>query len=216
MKFISRWMPLLAGLLLLAACAPAPLTASVTETPLATPTAQAQEAGTPTEGFILLFTPAPSETPLPPLELPTVEANPPALRLWDGLPTYPGDSQPGFFFRLRYDPEVWALTEGDFGEQVLGHRAIPYCVISPASGRGLPLNVVVEHEQRTIGAILYEVSTAYQAGQKQFVTYLGGDSNIYTGLQVAFQDESETCLSDAEVVLATLQSVPAAQATPQP
>ena len=36
-----------------------------------------------------------TETQLPPLELPTEAANAPAQLVWDGTPTYLGDSQPG-------------------------------------------------------------------------------------------------------------------------
>ena len=133
---------------------PAP-TAIATETPRANP-----------GPFTLQLTPVPTETSLPTLELPTEVQYPPALQVWDGLPTYPAESKPGFYFRLRFDPAVWALTIDQFGFPALGHRQIPGCIITPAAGRGLALNATVEHEVRQIGKISYQVSTAYVNGVK--------------------------------------------------
>ena len=75
--------------------------------------------------FTIEFTPLPTETPLATLELPTPVNNPPVLQVWDGLPTYPAESRPGFFFRVRFDPDVWALTSDQFGFPAIGHRSIP-------------------------------------------------------------------------------------------
>jgi hypothetical protein len=166
------------------------------------------------EPFALQFTPVPTDTPLPTLVLPTQAPNQKALQIWDGVPTYLADSQPGFDFRVRFDPDVWALTADQFGFPALGHRNIPTCVISPASGRGLPLNVTVEQEVRKVGTVRYQISTAYLNGVKQFVNYTGGDGTILTAFQVSFQDQVDQCISDAETVLATLTSVSASQATP--
>jgi len=171
---------------------------------------------TPASDFILLFTPVPTETVMPPLELAPPESGAQSALAWDGKPTYLAESQPGYFFRVRYDPEVWAQTRDLLGFAVLGHRTIAYCVITPSTGRGLPLNAVVEHETRKVGSILYEVNTVFANGQKQLATYVGGDGLIVTGFEVVFQENAEGCLSDAEVVLATLQSVPQLQATVVP
>ncbi len=160
------------------------------------------------------FTPVPTETPLPTLELPTLLPNPPALQIWDGLPTYLAESKPGLYFRLRFDPNLWALTTGNFGFPALGHRELADCMISPAAGRGLPLNGTVEHDIRKIGPIHYQIDTVYLNGVRQSVNYTGGDGNIYTAFEVAFQDQADQCLLDAEAVLATLKSVLASQATP--
>jgi len=158
----------------------------------------------------------PTETPLPPLELPTPLDNPPALQAWDGEPTYPGDSKTGYFFRVKYDPEIWALTTDSYGYPAIGHRGIEYCVIAPAIGHGLPANMNVDHDVRRIGAVEYEINTAYLSGVRQFVTYLGGDTNIYTGFEVTFDTEPDLCLKEAEVVLGTLTSVQITKATPLP
>ena len=160
--------------------------------------------------------PTPTETSLPPLELPTEEKNPPALQAWDGEPTYLGDSKSGYFFRVLYDPEIWALTTDNFGYPALGHRNLNYCLIGPSVGRGLPANVNVDHDVRKVGAVEYEVNIAYMDGTRQFVTYLGGDANIFTGFEVSFKDEADLCLKDAETVLGTLTSIEASQATPIP
>ncbi len=124
------------------------------------------------------------------------------------------NSKPGFYFRLRFDPAVWALTNDQYGFPALGHRQIPGCTITPAAGRGLALNGSVEHDVRKIGAISYQISTAFVNGVKSFVTYTGGEGNIYTGFQVSFQDQSDQCLTDAETVLAQLKSVADFEATP--
>jgi hypothetical protein len=188
---------------------------------LSTPAAQAAEAPTDTltaEPFTIEFTPLPSETPLPTLELPTEVRFPPELQIWDGLPTYLSESKPDFYFRLRFDPDTWALTVDNFGFPALAHRSISDCSMSSTSGHGLPLNVLVEHEKHHIGSINYDIATAYLNGVKQFVSYAGGDlsANIYTAFQVSFADQPDRCLADAEDILTTLTSVPVSQATPIP
>jgi hypothetical protein len=142
--------------------------------------------------------------------------NPPVLQVWDGLPTYPAESRPGFYFRVRFDPDLWALTTDQFGFPAIGHRGITACMMVPASGRGMPPSLVVDHEERRLGTVSYEINTAYSNGAPQFVNYLGGDANIYTGFEVRFEDEMAACLQDAETVLSTLGSVPESQATPAP
>lgn len=181
--------------------------------PESTPTAEPTFTPQPTPTRIPS---TPTETPLPPLELPTEMPNAPALLAWDGAPTYLGDSLPGYAFRVFYDPETWALTQDQFGYPALGHRAIPYCVISVTSGRGLPLNVSVEQDILYTKTITFSVGTAYENGVKKFVTYTGGDGRIITAFQVSFEEQSDECLADAQTVLTTLQSVPAFLATPTP
>ncbi|MBK9602513.1 MAG: hypothetical protein IPO36_11835 [Anaerolineales bacterium] len=51
---------------------------------------------------------------------------------------------------------------------------------------------------------------------RQSVTYLGGDTNIYTGFEVTFAENADLCLQEAEVVFATFTSVKVTQATPVP
>lgn len=188
-------------------------TAAVTETPTTAPAPS--QTFTP-EPFAVQFTPVPTETPLPTLELPTEVRFPPEKQIWDGLPTYLAESKPDFYFRLRFDPDVWALTTDNFGFPALAHRAIPNCIITPASGRGSTLNVTVERDTRRIGAVSYDINTVYLNGVKQYVNYAGGDANIYTAFQVSFVDQSDQCTADAETVLAALTSVPVSQATPIP
>jgi hypothetical protein len=210
-------------LFMLSACgsaAPTQIEAPVTEAPVVATEApvNAIEEATATDTILASPTAVPStptETPLPPLELPSPVLNAPALLAWDGVPTYPGDSKPGYFFRVNYNPDIWALTSDSYGFPAIAHRSIEYCVIAPLSGGGLPSNMRVDHEIRGINGISYEVGIAYTSdGVKQFVSYVGGDANIYTGFQVSFQQDSDLCLQEAEVVLATLISVPEAQATP--
>jgi len=158
----------------------------------------------------------PTETPLPPLELPTEAVNAPAKMVWDGAPTYLGDSKPGYAFRVTYDPDLWAVTADQFGFPSLAHRTILNCIISVTSGRGMPANITVEHEVLHTDKITFDVGIAFENRVKKFVTYTGGDGNILTGFEVSFQDQVDTCIVDAVTVLSTLQSVPVSQATPQP
>jgi hypothetical protein len=160
--------------------------------------------------------PTPTETQLPPLDLPTEMPNAPSLLVWDGTPTYLGDSLPGYDFRVFYDPELWALTEDQFGYPALGHRAILYCVISVTSGRGLPANITVEQDILYASAVTFSVGTAFENGVRKFVTYTGGDRRIITAFQVSFEEGADECLADAQTVLITLRSVPVSQATPEP
>ena len=196
--------------------APAATEASVVEPLVAepSPTLAPTQTFTPEPTFTPSVTP--TETSLPPLELPTEAVNAPARMVWDGTPTYPGDSTPGYAFRVTYDPDVWAVTNDQFGFPALGHRSIEYCVIAVTSGRGMPLNVTVEHDILYTDKVTFDVGIAFENGVKKFVTYTGGDGTIITGFEVSFQDQVDACLADAVTVLSTLRSVPVSQATPQP
>jgi len=216
--------------LLLASCggaAPAPTEAPVAvEEPAATeahaeplvaeisPTLEPTQTFTPEPTYTPSVTP--TETQLPPLELPTEAVNAPARMVWDGAPTYLGDSTPGYAFRVTYDPDLWAVTSDQFGFPALAHRNIEYCVIAVTSGRGLPANVSIEHDVLYTDNVTFDVGIAYENGVKKFVTYTGGDGTIITGFEVTFQDQVDACLADAVTVLSTLKSVPVSQATPQP
>ena len=98
-----------------------------TNTPLDTPTFIPTDTPAPTGTPAPTHTAAvtPTDTPLPTLVLPTEAVNAPARQVWDGAPTYPGNSAPGFSFRVTYDPGVWALTTDQFGFPALGHRTSP-------------------------------------------------------------------------------------------
>ena len=178
-----------------------------------TPTPEPTSTLVPTPTQIL---PTPTETPLPPLDLPTEIPNAPALLAWDGTPTYLGDSQPGYDFRVYYDPELWALTQDQFGFPAIGNRNIPSCVISVTSGRGLPPNISVEQDILYADKVTLYVGTAFENGVKKFVTYTGGDGTIITAFEVTFEEKADECISDAEAVIKTLQSIPSSRATPEP
>lgn len=202
--------------------APAP-----TEAPVEPPTVTEQ----PTQPLIAdtntpLFTSTPpptitpaatsTETPLPTLILPTEAVDAPVQQVWDGVPTYPGDSTPGYAFRVTYDPGTWALTTDQFGFPALGHRTISGCVISVTAGRGLPGNMTVEHEMLEAGEAVFDVGTVFENGEKKFVTFTGGDGRIITAFEVSFLEESDACVAEAVAVLSTLRSVSVSQATPAP
>lgn len=205
--------------LLLASCAGAAPTQDVPPEPTQpllpenTPTPEPTSTAVPTQTEVL---PTPTETPLPTLDLPTEMPQAPSLLAWDGTPTYLGDSQPGYDFRVFYDPELWALTEDQFGYPALGHRVIPRCVISVTSGRGLPANITVEQDILHTDTVTFSVSTAFENGVRKFVTYTGGDGRVITAFEVSFEEQADVCIEDAQAVLTTLQSVPVSQATPEP
>jgi hypothetical protein len=168
-------------------------------------------APTPTEVL-----PTPTDTPLPTLELPTEAVNAPVRMVWDGTPTYLGDSVQGYSFRITYDPDLWALTTDQMGFPALAHRNISACIITPTTGRGLPANTTVAHAVLDTGKVTFDVSVVSENGVKKFVTYTGGDGTIVTAFEVVFEEQSEECLEDAVTVLSTLTSVPVSRATPQP
>jgi hypothetical protein len=194
----------------------APLDSALPSLPPSTPTAlrvQATATRPPETTAVPRNTatlpgPTPTETLLPPLELPTARAFAPSRMAWTGQPTYPADSQPGLLFRVDYASDTWALTEDNFGATVLAHRQIPYCILLPWSGRGLPGGLRVEYEFRVIGGANFDVHTITRDGNLEFVAYVGGDRKIVTGFQVAFEEQKEQCIEDAEAVLATLRSTP--------
>ena len=159
----------------------------------------------PTETYIPYLA-TPTETQLPPLELPTEQLKPPTLLPWSGLPTYLADSDPGMLFRVDYDPKAWAQTAGNFGDIVLANRQIPYCILTPWSGRGLPVDWKVAHEFRNIGSASFDVNTVSSQGVLKFVSYVGGDHHVLTGFQVTFDTQSDACLQAAETVFGTLRS----------
>lgn len=208
---------LLSGFVLAACGAPALSTPSVHEDELSTPTAPASETPAPSTPTPLPTAtppgPTPTETFLPTLELPTLAPAEPVFDVWDGPPTYLADSQPGYFFRVRYRPDVWGLTQDSYGQPALGHRTIEYCILAPAGPRGLSPGMQVEHDTRKIGTLFFEVNVALSQGVRQFVTYQATDKIIFTGFQVNFVDEIDACLADAEAVFATLTSIPESQAT---
>jgi hypothetical protein len=185
---------------------------SETPSPLPSRTALPSATAAPTIG-----TPA-TETYLPTLELLPLETMEPALDVWDGQPTYIGDSQPGFFFRVKFNPRVWGLTQDSYGQPALGHRFIGYCILAPDRGFGMSPGTQVQHDTRQLGPLFFEINTVLTNGQRQFVTYQAqtADRIIFTSFQVNFLDEIDACLMDAEAVLATLTSVPESQATPIP
>ncbi len=189
-----------------------------TNTPVDTSTPLPTDTPAPTSTRAPTSTPAvtATDTPLPTLVLPTEAVNPPVRQVWDGTPTYPGDSKPGYAFRVTYDPDVWGLTTDQFGFPALGHRTIPNCVISVTSGRGLPPSMSVEHEMVQIEDKNFDIGTVYEGGVKQFVTFTGGDGTILTAFEVTFQQDSDACVKDATTVISTLQSVPISRATPAP
>jgi hypothetical protein len=196
--------------------APAPEepAASAKEPATIEPTVDLFESSTPTP-IPTEILPTPTETLLPPIDMPALLPNAPALLPWDGQPTYLGDSQPGFDFRVMYDPDVWALTEDQFGYPAIAHREIEYCVISVTSGRGMPANISVEKDVLYTDTVTLYVGTAFEDGVKKFVTYTGGDGTIITGFMVSFDGQADECLADAETVITTLRSVPASLATPE-
>lgn len=155
---------------------------------------------------ITLTVPPPTETLLPPLDIPTEKPNAPSFVVWTGEPTYAGDSEPGRLFRVNYDPDVWAQTKDNFEQVVLANRKIEYCTLSAWSGRGLPADAKVEHIFGQVGEIPFDINYVTMAGTMKFATYVGGDKRLLTGFQVSFQDQKDQCLLDAEAILASLRS----------
>ena len=181
------------------------------EVPTKQPSAVDTSTPVPTATSVL---PTRTDTPLPTLALPTEVTNAPAKMVWDGTPTYLAESTPGYSFRVSYDPDLWAVTTDQFGFPALAHRNIPDCVISVTSGRGLPLNMTVDHDVLYTDKVTFDVGKVYENGVLKFVTYTGSDKIITTGFEVDFKEQADQCLADAVAVLSTLTSIPVSQATP--
>jgi len=203
---------------------PAATELPATEAPEATEPPAFQSLEAPTRVFSSATPPpsatqppvTPTDTALPTLDLPTEAVNAPEQMVWDGAPTYLAESTPGFAFRVRYDPELWALTTDQFGFPALAHRNIPGCVISVTSGRGLPLSMTVEHDVVNLENVTLDIGNVFENGALKFVTYTGGNQTIITGFQVDFQEQADLCKAYAFAVISTLSAVRASQATPTP
>src|SRR5512138_1073069 len=167
----------------------APATEALVDAATQAPTeAPATEVATEAPALQAVETPTPAiqtDTPLPTLALPSEAANAPTQMVWDGVPTYLGESTPGYSFRVTYDPDIWALTTDQFGFPALAHRQIPVCVITVTSGRGLPADMTVEHDILHTGKVSFDVSKVSENGVLKFVTYVGGDGTIITGFEVS-------------------------------
>lgn len=166
----------------------------------------------------IIFVPTATETLIPAPELPTEQPNPPVFMVWSGTPTYPGDSEPGYLFRVNYDPEQWAQAINAYDDIVLANRSMEYCIISPWTGRGLPVDWKTTHEFRAIGSSSFDVNTVSAQGQVKFITYTGGEGRIVTGFQVSFIENQDACVQEAEAILGTLRSfaaIPTATPTPE-
>src|SRR5512138_1996983 len=176
-----------------APAAQAPATQAATEAPATQAPAATEPQATEPPALQMLSTqaaetPTPgiqTDTPLPTLVLPTEAVHAPAQMVWDGVPTYLGESTPGYSFRVFYDPDIWALTTDQFGFPALAHRQIPACVISVTSGRGLPGDMTVEHDILHTEKLTFDVSKVYENGILKFVTYVGGDGTVITGFEVS-------------------------------
>jgi len=99
------------------------------EPPTRQPTVEETSTSAPTPTQVL---PTQTDTPLPTLELPTEAVNAPVRMVWDGVPTYLGDSEPGYSFRVTYDPDLWALTTDQMGlNDAFEHRRVARPVPRP-------------------------------------------------------------------------------------
>lgn len=214
-------------ILLLSACAPmaekvAPLVETVSETvqealvPLTG--GQGQEAPTPTKTLIPTLTPFPTATVtppptvtptlLPPIELPTEMPFAPFRETWQSEPSLPNDIERDLNFTVLYDPDLWALTNDQFGFEVLAHRTIPYCQIEKARASGLSPGYTAEQGYKQVGGIYFQTVSVSLNGQLIYVNYYGGrGKEALTVFGVAFEEQPDICIADAEKVLSTLQFI---------
>ena len=110
-------------------------------------------------------------------------------------------SWPYFPLKLEFDPVLWEWKiENRY--IVLAHRQMPHCKISQTSGRGSTPDWSVEHTRKILGKEVYAVSLAIYKGQPKFVTYCN-TWGFYNCFQVDFQEQMETCIKDAELVIST-------------
>jgi hypothetical protein len=153
---------------------------------------------TPTATIFVPPTPPPTFTFEP---LPIVTPSNPQFDVWVIPSTY-SVSPP--FFKVEFSPEVWKLNTNDQPYPMLQHLLLPECHISPSVGRGLPPDYSVEHTFRKIGDNTYELSIVSKAGQWVFSNYCTGNEDVGICFAIGSDDNQQTCIQDAEVVLSTL------------
>jgi len=181
---------------------------------------QAVETATPTSTATRTRTPVPTimptETLIPPIDIPPLESFAPFRETWVDLPSYPLSL--ALMTQLYYDPEVWALTPDQFGNTVLAHRKIPYCQIAKASARGLLPGWTADSTTKKVSSILFDVVTVSENGQVRFLNYFtAGKIAVKTGFEVSFVDNKDTCITNAETVLASLSFIASTPTfTPEP
>lgn len=186
----------------------------------------ASQAPTPSATPDPTYTPFPTATPIPPPtetatlppppDLPTLPPLVPFRQVWQSAPSLPDDTERDLNFTVLYDPDVWALAEDFFGAQVLAHRAIPYCIIEKARPGGLTPGYIAEQGFAQVGSIYYQTINVSLNGVLKYVNYYGGRGRqALTVFTVAFEEQPETCIADAEKVLASLQFI-TVTATPKP
>jgi hypothetical protein len=166
--------------------------------------AQLGPSNTPTRTPFPSLTP--TETLIPPIEIPTQPSHIFFRLTWVDLPSYPIDRP--LMTQLTYDPEIWVLTPDQFGHTVLAHRTIPYCQIARASAGGLPPGWSAETGSKTVSGIYFETVSVSENGTLRYINYFTpGKSVVKTGFEVSFVDDREACITDAETVLASLSFI---------
>jgi hypothetical protein len=134
--------------------------------------------------------------------LPVITPSNAQLDVWVTSPTY-SDSPP--FFKVEFAPGKWQLNTENPGYPVLQHTMLQGCSISPAVGHGLPPDLSVERTSRKIGNCTYELNIV-RGEQVLSINYCthNVEADVSTCFELGLSDDQQSCIQDAEAVLATL------------
>lgn len=110
-----------------------------------------------------------------------------------------------YCYQFEIEADSWEVVPQEYSwSPKLVHRTVAGCEITPQGGMGLPDYLTVERTFRTVGMVQYLEYQVRQEGELVYIKYwplVEGDS---FGFGVAFQNYQDTCIQDAEAVLATL------------
>jgi len=136
----------------------------------------------------------------------------PEYGVWIDPPTYVTEGISPYLFKLKFKNAGWELIPYYKGHKLV-NRTISGCEITPIVGGDLPEGYTVEHSSKAIGKNLYGTNFVYKNNHLEFVTYITKVDKYLTGFSV---ENIETCISNAEIVLATFQGINNPIHTPRP
>ena len=194
MKTISKVIMLSVLVIALASCntfAPKPTETPIpAETSSPTPTNTSEPTTIPTETPVSITSPTPTQSQSPNIvHLGTSWAD----------------------FSLKFKGSEWEVEafKNDFpGLEVLTHRSITGCQITPNIPVGLGAGWTMEDGQKNLGQLTLSTRRFWQQGQLKFVAYYGFLGNLQDGaVEVHFQKDSAACIAAAEELFASAEVI---------
>jgi hypothetical protein len=114
-------------------------------------------------------------------------------------------------FSLRFDPLLWEISDFDEdlpGLQVLTHKALTGCRITPNIPVGLGTDWTIKDEQVKLGQLELQKKSFYQRGGLKFVGYYNFLNHNGDGVvEVHFLDSRDACIQAAEALFAAAEVI---------